>query len=121
MTKDQSTPVSGSVHNLRGKLRSVVSHATGGSSQDIDEGLNDICVRISRHRNDVWNTALEKGRTEAATHITTLEAEVEALRKALGKTQWELETIDRTNSTDMAKVRELIVANRRALLERREP
>ena len=47
------------VEQLRHKLRMIVSHATGGMSQDIDASVNDICVEISRSKNEVWKHAQE--------------------------------------------------------------
>lgn len=64
------------------KLRNIVSHATGGSSQDAQASLNDICVRISQHHNRVWEKAQEVARKESADRIASLEAEVAALREA---------------------------------------
>lgn len=41
------------------KLRSIVSHATGGQLQDASGSLNSICVEISRHHNRIWQHAQE--------------------------------------------------------------
>lgn len=41
-------------------LRSVVAHATGGQldlAEHPDFGLNDICVRITQFRNQLWKDA----------------------------------------------------------------
>jgi len=51
---------------LRGKLRMIVSHATGGASQDIDASINDICVEITRRVNRVWEHAQEAEREACA-------------------------------------------------------
>lgn len=51
---------------LRAKLRMVVSHATGGHSQDIDAGVNDICVRISANRNAIYQAGKDRSLEEAA-------------------------------------------------------
>jgi hypothetical protein len=52
------------VERLRHKLRMIVSHATGGHSQDIDASINDICVRISENRNHVFAHGKEVGERE---------------------------------------------------------
>jgi hypothetical protein len=57
---------------LRGKMRAIVSHATGGSDQDIDAPLNDISVRITQNMARYYD-----GGKEAA------QAENEKLREAL--------------------------------------
>lgn len=46
---------------LEHKLRMIVSHATGGGSQDIDESTNDICVRISAMRSRLYLDGKARG------------------------------------------------------------
>jgi hypothetical protein len=51
-----------SVEEIRHKLRMIISHASGGALSkpgDIDRSVNDICVEISRHKNDIWKQAQE--------------------------------------------------------------
>ena len=50
--------------NLEGKFRCVVSHATGGNFQDIDASLNEISVRISQFRTQLWEQAKQSGAKE---------------------------------------------------------
>jgi len=59
----------GEVDELRHKLRMIVSHATGGASQDIDCSVNDICVAISANRNLVYQAG--KGTREGFRHVGT--------------------------------------------------
>jgi UDP-N-acetylglucosamine transferase subunit ALG13 len=50
------------VDELRHKLRMIISHASGGALSepgDIDRSVNDICVEISRHKNEIWKHAQE--------------------------------------------------------------
>lgn len=47
------------VEDLRHRLMMIVSHATGGCSQDIDRSVNDICCDITRHRNAIYLTGKE--------------------------------------------------------------
>lgn len=63
----RSTPTANApVADVEHKLRMIVSHATGGSSQDIDASVNDICVAITRMRNKVWEGGRESAFREAA-------------------------------------------------------
>lgn len=61
----KESDVSEGVEQLRAKLRMIVSHATGGDSQDIDASINDICVRITETRNHVYQAGKERGKREA--------------------------------------------------------
>jgi hypothetical protein len=60
---------------LRQKLRMIISHASGGNLSepgDIDRSINDICVEISRHKNDIWKHAQEAAlRDHAKAHPNT--------------------------------------------------
>lgn len=42
------------IEALQNNMRMIVSHATGGSFDDIDRSVNDICCEISRNRNHVY-------------------------------------------------------------------
>jgi hypothetical protein len=53
-TPSQGEAIGADVEALRAKLRMIVSHATGGSSQDIDAYTNDICVRITENVNRIY-------------------------------------------------------------------
>lgn len=70
--RSTTPPAEDAVEELRTKLRMIVSHATGGHSQDIDASVNDICVRISAMRNKVY----QAGKDRASSGIERL---VEAL------------------------------------------
>lgn len=59
-------------------LRNVITHATGGNCTGEGMGLNDICVSISAHRNEVYARGVERGKA-------TLAAENAALRKKLAE------------------------------------
>jgi len=50
--------------DLESKFRCVVSHATGGNFQDIDASLNEISVRISQFRTQLWEQAKQSGAKE---------------------------------------------------------
>jgi hypothetical protein len=50
--------------DLESKFRCVVSHATGGNFQDIDASLNEISVRISQFRTQLWGQAKQSGAKE---------------------------------------------------------
>lgn len=50
---------------MPGKMRMIVSHATGGMHQDINLSTNDICVQITQHVNYVYEHGKEKGRAES--------------------------------------------------------
>ena len=50
--------------NLESKFRCVVSHATGGGFQNIDVSLNEISVRISQFRTQLWEQAKQNGAKE---------------------------------------------------------
>jgi hypothetical protein len=55
------------IERLQGRLRMIVSHASGGSVQYTDEqSINDISVGISRHHNAIWAHAREKPAAEIA-------------------------------------------------------
>lgn len=62
-----------STGELRHKLRMIISHASGGilsEPEDVDRSVNDICVQISAHKNDIWKQAQESAlreRTPAST------------------------------------------------------
>ena len=51
--------------SLKHKLRMIVSHATGGSCQDIDLSVNDICVRISANRNVIYQAGKDAAHAKA--------------------------------------------------------
>lgn len=59
----------GAVDDLRHRLKMIVSHATGGASQDIDASVNEICVRISQARNLVWEGGVEHGLKQVASPV----------------------------------------------------
>lgn len=59
-------------------LRNVITHATGGNCTGEGMGLNDICVSISAHRNEVYARGVERGKT-------TLAAENALLREKLAE------------------------------------
>lgn len=55
--------------SLRHKLRMIISHASGGAlcePGDVDRSVNDICVEISRHKNEVWRYAQEVALRDAS-------------------------------------------------------
>jgi hypothetical protein len=57
------------VEQLRGKLRMIISHASGGhlsEPEDIDRSTNDIAVEISRHHNRIWEHAQESATNSEA-------------------------------------------------------
>jgi hypothetical protein len=64
------------VEALRHKLLMIVSHASGGSLQDIDLSTNDISVEISRHVSRVYEEGKKTGATKA-------EAALARMREAL--------------------------------------
>lgn len=49
---------------LKGKLKNIISHATMGTMDDSDAGMNDICVQITSIRNDMYTDGLERGRVK---------------------------------------------------------
>jgi hypothetical protein len=97
-TATTNAPVADQREALQHKLRMVVSHATGGSSQDIDASVNDICVEITRMRNMVWEGGRQSALRDAAKAQTTLPIHGE-MREALDpSTIAELADIVRTLS-----------------------
>ena len=50
---------------LSAKIRNIVAHATGGSVLNGDKlDLNEICVRITKMRNAIYEAGKEAGRAE---------------------------------------------------------
>lgn len=58
ITESDMTPTQGKEYQeLRQKLKMIISHASGGhlhKASDVDRSINDICVQISAHRNEVY-------------------------------------------------------------------
>jgi hypothetical protein len=73
--------------------------------------MSDVVERLR-----AWKSPWRGDGDESAIPLAAEAAdEIERLREALVKCQWELETIDRTQSTNYRRVQELILANRAAL------
>lgn len=84
------------------------------------DNVTDIVERLvaEKYESDehgIWAIPRNPEGREAAQVIATLRKQLENAREALVKCQWELETIDRTQSTNFRRVQELILANREAL------
>jgi UDP-N-acetylglucosamine transferase subunit ALG13 len=74
------------VEDLRGKLRMIISHASGGSLSkpaDVDRSINDICVEISRHKNEIWDQAQKSALAKARTLSIPSDQEVEKVARAI--------------------------------------
>ena len=54
---------------LETKAKSIISHATGGVTSDLDATLNDICVEISAAKNRVFIEALAMGAERKAKEL----------------------------------------------------
>jgi hypothetical protein len=68
----------------------IISHASGGALSepgDIDRSVNDICVEISRHKNEVWKHAQEVARRDRPTDPG--EDKVEEVAKAVRRARFE--------------------------------
>lgn len=65
ITESDMTPTQGKEYQeLRQKLKMIICHASGGylhKASDIDRSINDICVQISAHRNEVYAQGKEIG------------------------------------------------------------
>jgi len=66
----QLAEVTKELEEARAKMRMIVSHASGGWTQDIEQSTNDICVQISANRNTVYEAGIEKGRKEAESRLS---------------------------------------------------
>lgn len=73
-----SSTTNATTAELESKLRCVISHATGGSCDDISLSLNEIGVRITRHVNRVWESAQESALAKA-----TPSPQIERAKEAL--------------------------------------
>jgi predicted metal-dependent HD superfamily phosphohydrolase len=67
MTKPQLDEL----EQLRAKMRCIVSHATGGATDDIELPLNEICVRITKKVNVVFKAGKESGRASVLKSLAT--------------------------------------------------
>lgn len=77
---------------LNTKLRMIVSHATGGASQDTEASVNDICVRITQRSNAVY----EAGKKATAELI-------EELKRALQQIAYPVSDVGETTMQKIAR------------------
>jgi hypothetical protein len=69
------------VADLEQRLRMIVSHASGGrlhERESLDWSINDVCVAISRHKNEIWVQAQKSALTSTDNDVPGL---VEALER----------------------------------------
>lgn len=68
---ERMVPANQEIEELRQKLRMIISHASGGAlhkTEDLNRSVNDICVEISRHKNDIYAQGKEIGFKAGFTH-----------------------------------------------------
>lgn len=90
--RDEPPPVvdAGGLDELRHKLWMIACHATGGGLPEIegiDRSVNDICVQISAHRNEIYQAgkdAAAEALTQAQARVVELEAGLEHIANYYG-------------------------------------
>lgn len=95
--QDTITALQTRVDEAEAILRNVISHASGGHITGEGMSLNDICVRISRHHNRVY----EGGKESGAKEFAAAQADVARVTKERDELRLTLEHRQREHETDI--------------------